>query len=166
MLLMRIVFINVKKGISKLGCWAALIHTAFLHEDDLVSVDELPRMIKIYDSNIDINIELQNLQEGVASQVESFSQDIVSASDVCCQGYLIFICSYTIAVILSFGTNGDLSSYFCLMHIAEAIMVSLFVTLAFQYYYNSRTYVRLKNIQNWHMKLPIVLSLCISSFNI
>ena len=72
----------------------------------------MPRGIKIYNRNIDINIEFQNLHEGVASQDESFLRDIVNISDVCIQGYLIFICSYTTAVIPSFGRNGDLSSYF------------------------------------------------------
>ena len=36
----------------------------------------------------------------------------MNVSDVRSQGYLIFICSYTIAVIPSFGRNGNLSSYF------------------------------------------------------
>ena len=80
----------------------------FLNKDDFSSVDELPRRIKIYNCNIDINIELQNLHEGVASQGESFLRNIVNVSDVCSQGYLIFICGYTIAVIPSFGRNGSI----------------------------------------------------------
>ena len=36
----------------------------------------------------------------------------MNVSDVCSQGYLIFICTYTIAVIPSFDRNGNLSSYF------------------------------------------------------
>ena len=67
---------------------------------------------KNYNYNIDINIELQNLYEGVASNGESFLVDIVNVSDVCSQGYLIFICSYTIAVIPSFDRNEYRSSYF------------------------------------------------------
>ena len=55
---------------------------------------------------------MQNLYEGVASQGGSVLGDIVNVSDVRSQGYLIFICNYTIAVIPSFGRNGDLSSYF------------------------------------------------------
>ena len=84
----------------------------FLNKDDFLSVDELPRRTKIYNRNIDINIELQNLHEGVASQGGSFLRDIVNVFDLRSQGYLIFICSCTIAVIPSFGRNGDLSSYF------------------------------------------------------
>ena len=84
----------------------------FLNKDDLLSVDELPKRIKIYNRNIDINIEMQNLYEGVASQGGSVLGDIVNVSDVRSQGYLIFICNYTIAVIPSFRRNGDLSSYF------------------------------------------------------
>ena len=84
----------------------------FPNKDDFLSVDELQQRIKIYNRNIDINIELQNLHKGVASQGGSFLRDIVNVSDVRIQGYLIFICSYTVAVIPRFGRNGDLSSYF------------------------------------------------------
>ena len=91
----------------------------FLNKDDFLSVDVLLRRIKIYNCNIDVNIELQNLHEGVASQGESFLRSIVNVSDICSQSNLIFICSYTIAVIPSFGRNGDLNSYFCLIHIAD-----------------------------------------------
>ena len=84
----------------------------FLNKDDFLSVIELPRRIISYNCNIDINIELQNLHEGVASQGGCFLQDTVKVSDVCRQGYLIFICSYTIVVISSFDRNGDLSSSF------------------------------------------------------
>ena len=91
----------------------------FLNKDDFLSVDVLLRRIKIYNCNIDINTELQNLHEGVASQGESFLRNIVNVSDVCSQSNLIFICSYTIAVIPSFGRNGDLNSYFCLIHIVD-----------------------------------------------
>ena len=91
----------------------------FLNKDGFLSVDELLRRIKIYNCNIDENIELQNLHEGVASQRESFLRNIGNVSDVCSQSNLIFICSYTIAVIPSFGRNGDLNSYFCLIHIVD-----------------------------------------------
>ena len=84
----------------------------FLNKDGFLSVDELLRRIKIYNCNIDENIELQNLHEGVASQGESFLRNSVNVCDVCSQSYLMFICSYTIAVIPSFGRNGDLNSYF------------------------------------------------------
>ena len=59
----------------------------FLNKDNFLSVDELPRRIKIYNCNIDKNMELQNLHEGVASQGESFLRSIVNVSDVCSQGY-------------------------------------------------------------------------------
>ena len=68
----------------------------FLNKDDFLSVDELPRRIKIYDRNIGMNIELHNLYEGLASQEKFSFQDIASVSYVCSQGYLIFICNYTI----------------------------------------------------------------------
>ena len=105
----------------------------FLNKDNFLSVDELPRRIKIYNCNIDKNMELQNLHEGVASQGESFLRSIVNVSDVCSQGYLIFICGYTIAVIPSFGRNGDLSSYFLFDLHVEMIVVSLLARLVFQY---------------------------------
>ena len=44
----------------------------FLNKDDFLSVNELPRRMKIYNCNIDINIELPNLHEGVTSQGENF----------------------------------------------------------------------------------------------
>ena len=47
----------------------------FLNKDDFLSVDELPRRIKIYNRNIDINIELQNLHEGVVPRGDHFYED-------------------------------------------------------------------------------------------
>ena len=38
-----------------------------LNKDDFLNVNELPRRIKSYNCNIDINTELQNLHIGVAS---------------------------------------------------------------------------------------------------
>ena len=39
-----------------------------LNKDDFLNVNELPRRVKSYNCNIDINIELQNLHKGVASR--------------------------------------------------------------------------------------------------
>ena len=74
----------------------------FLNKNNFFNVEELPKRIKIYNHNIDINIELQHLYEGVTSQGESSLRDIVNVSDICQHDYLIFICSYIIAVIPSF----------------------------------------------------------------
>ena len=89
----------------------------FLKKDDFLNVKELPRRIKSYNCNIDINIELQNLHEGVASQGQYFTEDAIIISDACRQGYLIVI------VISSFDRNGDLSCSFLLIQIAEMIVV-------------------------------------------
>ena len=80
----------------------------FLNKDGFLNVNELPRRIKSYYCNININIELQNLHEGVASQGQYFIKHTIIISDAYRQGYLILV------VISSFDKNGDLSSSFLL----------------------------------------------------
>ena len=78
----------------------------FLNKDDFLNVNELPRRIKSYNCNIDINIELQNLHDRVASQGQYFIEHTIIISDACRQGYLIVV------VISSFDRNGDRSCSF------------------------------------------------------
>ena len=78
----------------------------FLNKDGFLNVNELPRRIKSYYCNININIELQNLHEGVASQGQYFIKHTIIISDAYRQAYLIVV------VISSFDRNGDLSCSF------------------------------------------------------
>ena len=81
----------------------------FLNKDDFLKVNELSKTIESYsNSNIDINIELQNLHERIASQGQYFIKHTIIISDAYRQGYLILV------VISSFDKNGDLSSSFLL----------------------------------------------------
>ena len=81
----------------------------FLNKDDFLNVNELSRTIKNYsNSDIDINIELQNLHERIASQGQYFIKHTIIISDAYRHGYLILV------VISSFDKNGDLSSSFLL----------------------------------------------------
>ena len=83
-----------------------------INKDDFLSVDELPERIQIYHCNVDIDIDVENLHEGVASHGEPFLRNILNVFDVGSVGYLLFICSYTIAIIPTYDRNGDLHSYF------------------------------------------------------
>ena len=78
----------------------------FLNKDAFLNVNELPRRIKSSYCNININIELQNLHEVVASQGQYFIKHTIIVSDAYRQGYLIVV------VISSFDRNGDLNSSF------------------------------------------------------
>ena len=81
----------------------------FLNKDDFLNVNESSKTIESYsNSNIDINIELQNLHERIASQGQYFIKHTIIISDAYRQGYLILV------VISSFDKNGDLSSSFLL----------------------------------------------------
>ena len=79
----------------------------FLNKDDFLKVNELSKTIESYsNSNIDINIELQNLHERIASQGQYFIKHTIIISDAYRQAYLIVV------VISSFDRNGDLSCSF------------------------------------------------------
>ena len=58
----------------------------------LMNVNELQRRIKNYNCNIDINIELQNTHEEVASPEHYFIEHTIIITDANRQGYL-FDCS-------------------------------------------------------------------------
>ena len=100
-----------------------------------------------------MNIELQNSHEREASQGESCLWDIVNVSNVCSQGYLIFVCRYTIAVIPSFGGNWDLSSYFLFdSHSRNDRGITTCKTGFSVLRRFLIPKVRFKNILKWHMK--------------
>ena len=80
-----------------------------LNKNDYLNVDELPRHIKIYNYNINIDMKLENLHEGIATHGVPFLQSIVNVSNVCTTGFLMFLCNYTIAIIPSYDRNGDLT---------------------------------------------------------
>ena len=96
-----------------------------LNTTDYLAFDELPKQIQIYNRNVDVGIEVQNLHEGIASHGEPFLQNIVNVfHNLASTGYLLLICSYAIAIILNYDRNDALNSLsFYLIPIAEIAWV-------------------------------------------
>ena len=70
------------------------------------------RQKQVCNYNINIDISIQNLHEGILTPGFPFLQSIVNGSNIRSTGFLIFVCSYTIAIIPSYNRNGQLNAYF------------------------------------------------------
>ena len=83
-----------------------------LNKNYYLNVDELPREIIIYERTVSVDLESNNLHDGIAVNGDSFLQDIFVNNNNQRLGGLLFICSYVVAIIPRKDRFGNVASYF------------------------------------------------------